>query len=98
MVISGGLRLLPVRCPLYADESGKAEVNTMENALNSFRLCCATKAFWEHTDDLCAVAAWAKAITGETAFSEANMPLHKGAYRYYKEAGFKIPAHLVPND
>jgi len=57
-----------------------------------------TKAFWEHIDELYAVAAWAKAITRETAFSEANMPLHKGAYRYYKEAGFKIPAHLVPND
>ena len=57
-----------------------------------------TKAFWENIDELYAVAAWSRAITRETAFKEANMPLHKGAYRYYKEAGFKIPAHLVPND
>ncbi|MBT4269000.1 MAG: TAXI family TRAP transporter solute-binding subunit [Deltaproteobacteria bacterium] len=57
-----------------------------------------TKAFWENIDELYAVAAWAKGITKETALFEANMPLHKGAYRYYKEAGFKIPAHLVPSD
>jgi TRAP transporter TAXI family solute receptor len=57
-----------------------------------------TKAFWEHIDELYSVAAWTKAITRETALNEANMPLHKGAYRYYKEAGFKIPAHLVPSD
>ena len=25
-----------------------------------------------------------------------NIPLHVGAYRYYKEAGFDIPAALVP--
>jgi len=57
-----------------------------------------TKAFWEHIDELYAVAKWAKVITKETALSEANMPLHKGAYRYYREAGFKIPAHLVPSN
>ena len=57
-----------------------------------------TKAFWEHIDELYAVAEWTKVITRESAFNEANMPLHKGAYRYYKEAGFNIPAHLVPSD
>lgn len=55
-----------------------------------------TKAFWEHSDEIYATAAWMEGITRETALAEMNIPLHIGAYKYYKEAGFDIPAHVVP--
>ena len=55
-----------------------------------------TKAFWENLDVIHATAAWMKAINKETAFREINIPLHAGAYRYYKEAGFNPPDSLRP--
>ncbi len=55
-----------------------------------------TKAYWEHTDEIYATAEWMKGITRETALLEMNIPLHIGAYRYYKEAGFDIPENVIP--
>lgn len=47
-----------------------------------------TKAFWENLDSMTADAPWAKALNLEfAAQSLANMPLHPGAARYYREAG-----------
>ena len=51
-----------------------------------------TKTFWEHIDEMHAVAPWAKdAINLGNAFKQMNMKLHPGALRYYKEAGVKVP-------
>ncbi len=55
-----------------------------------------TKAFWEHIDELYSVAGWTKKINRDSAFNQMNVPLHKGAYRYYKEAGFNIPENVIP--
>lgn len=55
-----------------------------------------TKTFWENIDDVYQTAAWMKTITPETIFNESNIPLHVGAYRYYKEAGFDVPADQIP--
>jgi len=55
-----------------------------------------TKAYWEHTDEIYATAEWMKGITRKSALLEMNIPLHIGAYKYYKEAGFDIPAHIIP--
>lgn len=55
-----------------------------------------TKAFWDNIDDVHATAEWMSAITKETALLEMNIPLHAGAYKYYKEAGWAVPDHLVP--
>lgn len=55
-----------------------------------------TKAVWENLDELHAAAPWLKQIVRSYAFTEIDMPLHLGAYRYYKEAGFDIPAKLIP--
>lgn len=55
-----------------------------------------TKAVWENLGELHAAAPWLKQIEKSKAFTEMNAPLHLGAYRYYKEAGFEIPADLVP--
>lgn len=47
-----------------------------------------TKAFWENVDSITSDAPWAKALSIEYAVqSLANMPLHPGAERYYREAG-----------
>ncbi|MDF1722392.1 MAG: TAXI family TRAP transporter solute-binding subunit [Minwuia sp.] len=54
------------------------------------------KVFWEHLDEVHQTADWMKVINRETALLEMNIPLHIGAYRYYKELGWDIPAHLVP--
>ncbi|MCB1741111.1 MAG: TAXI family TRAP transporter solute-binding subunit [Gammaproteobacteria bacterium] len=55
-----------------------------------------TKTLWENIADLRQTADWMKVITKETAFKESNIPLHAGAYRYYKEAGFDVPAAQIP--
>ncbi len=55
-----------------------------------------TRVLWENIDELHSTAEWMKAIDKDTALSEMNVPLHAGAYRYYKEAGFDIPDALVP--
>jgi len=54
------------------------------------------KVFWTHIDEIHQTADWMKVINRETALNEMNIPLHLGAYRYYKEAGWDIPDHLIP--
>ena len=57
-----------------------------------------TKSFWENLDDIHKTAVFLKEVTKATAFTSVNLPLHKGAYRYYKEAGFSVPENLIPKD
>ncbi len=55
-----------------------------------------TKTFWEHLDEMHAVAPWAAdAINLGNAFNEMNMKLHPGALRYYKEAGVEVPESVM---
>ena len=37
-----------------------------------------------------------RSVTKDSVFSQMNAPLHAGAYRYYKEAGFNVPSALIP--
>ncbi|HIF09629.1 MAG TPA: hypothetical protein EYQ81_07130 [Sneathiellales bacterium] len=55
-----------------------------------------TKAFWDNIAEIHRTAEWMKVITLKTALNEMNIPLHAGAYRYYKEVGVKIPDALIP--
>ena len=56
-----------------------------------------TKSFWENLKDVHATAAWMPTtVNKKNALAEMNIPLHAGAYKYYKEAGWKIPDDLVP--
>ena len=57
-----------------------------------------TKAMWENMEEFYSVAPVLRAVTKDTVFSQMIAPLHAGAYRYYKEAGFDIPANLIPAD
>ncbi|MEZ5653511.1 MAG: TAXI family TRAP transporter solute-binding subunit [Burkholderiaceae bacterium] len=56
-----------------------------------------TKAYWENIADVHATAAWMKStLTKENALKQMNVPLHAGAYKYYVEAGWKVPEGLKP--
>ena len=54
------------------------------------------KAFWKNIETVRETAYWMKQLDMKTAVRELNIPLHAGAYRYYKEVGFDLPAHLQP--
>ena len=55
-----------------------------------------TKAFWTNIDEVHATVSTLKEMKPEEPVLSMDMPLHKGALRYYKEAGITIPARLVP--
>ncbi|MBU4275891.1 MAG: TAXI family TRAP transporter solute-binding subunit [Proteobacteria bacterium] len=55
-----------------------------------------TKTFWENIDQIYEASPGLKAITKETGIKYLATPLHIGAYRYYKEAGFNIPENAIP--
>ncbi|MFC4272570.1 TAXI family TRAP transporter solute-binding subunit [Sneathiella chungangensis] len=55
-----------------------------------------TKGIFTHNAELAQAAAWMKNITPETGLQQMNMPLHIGAYKYYKEVGVEVPDELIP--
>jgi len=55
-----------------------------------------TKAFWENAAEIRAGDRTLGSLLKETAFIGLNIPLHVGAYKYYQEAGFDVPADLIP--
>jgi hypothetical protein len=55
-----------------------------------------TKAYWENIDEIHANAPFMSAMSLETAFQSLNIPLHVGAYKYYKEMGLTVPDALLP--
>lgn len=55
-----------------------------------------TKAVFDHLEEFQSTAAWMSSINRDTVFTKGNIPLHVGAYRYYKEMGFDVPADRIP--
>lgn len=55
-----------------------------------------TRAIWDNIDEFYAHGAHLRSVDRERAFESMNVPLHAGAYRYYREAGFQIPEELIP--
>ena len=55
-----------------------------------------TKAIFTHNAELTQAASWMKVITPQTGLNQMNMPLHIGAYKYYKEVGIDVPADIIP--
>lgn len=56
-----------------------------------------TKAMWDHLDEMWAAGDFMpRLINPENAFKQLDVPLHKGALRYYREAGFEVPQDLIP--
>ncbi len=55
-----------------------------------------TKTLYENLDEMYKTHNSAKEIKLETALDGVTVPLHLGAYKYFKEAGVEIPENLVP--
>ncbi len=55
-----------------------------------------TKTLFENLPYMYKIHKAAKHIKLENALNGLPVPLHPGAYRYYKEKGLKIPARLIP--
>jgi len=54
-----------------------------------------TKSVWDNIDEIHKTAAILRPLNKNNPFLSLEIPLHKGAIRYYKEAGIKIPSHLM---
>ena len=81
---------------LYANQVNEGPVMSNDTAvgigvradLDEKAVYQVTKAFWDNVDSISSDAPWAKALSIEFAVqSLADMPLHPGAERYYREVG-----------
>lgn len=57
-----------------------------------------TKVFWDNIDEVRSTSALLKSMDAATPLIGANVPLHPGAARYFKERGVVIPAKLAAPD
>ena len=55
-----------------------------------------TKAIWENLEEMQQTAVTLQSINPEQPFLGANVPLHPGAAKYYKEAGIEVPERMMP--
>ena len=55
-----------------------------------------TKVVWEHFDEIVEAAPFLKVVDPKNVLNGIPVPLHPGAYKYFKEKGFKIPDRLKP--
>lgn len=56
-----------------------------------------TSAVWDNIGEIRSSGPIFNDLRLENAFTGVNVPLHPGAYRYYKEKGVDVPEHLVPS-
>jgi len=69
---------------------GAYTTTAMDDA-TAYRL---TKAFWEGKKSMAQTSPWWNAVTMD-GLKTLGAGLHPGAAKYYKEAGFSIPANLL---
>ena len=55
-----------------------------------------TKTFFENLDYLARLHPAGRELDEKDALRGLHIPLHEGAYRYYKERKIHVPDHLVP--
>ncbi len=55
-----------------------------------------TKVVWEHFDEIVEAAPFLKVVDPKNVLGGIPVPLHPGAYKYFKEKGFEIPDRLKP--
>ncbi|MBI5249126.1 MAG: TAXI family TRAP transporter solute-binding subunit [Desulfomonile tiedjei] len=74
---------------------GHTNMLAVTSSLNPDVVYALTKSLYENLDYLIRVHPACKSISLEKALEKLNVPLHKGALRYYKERKIKIPEHLI---
>ena len=55
-----------------------------------------TKAFFSNIEEIHKNNPAYRTLGLEDPFSVLNVPLHPGAYKYFKEMGVKVPERLMP--
>jgi len=74
-----------------------AQMNVLAvtSTLNSEVVYALTKTLYENLDYLARIHAACRGMSLKKAMAGLNVPLHRGAIRYYREQGLEIPAHLI---
>jgi TRAP transporter TAXI family solute receptor len=74
-----------------------AQMNVLAvtSTLNSEVVYDLTKTLYENLDYLARVHPACRGMSLKRALTGLNVPLHRGAIRYYREQGVEIPAHLI---
>lgn len=75
---------------------GQMNVLAVALSLNGEVVYALTKTLFENLDYLAKVHPACRSISIESALEGLDVPLHKGAARYYRERKIKIPEHLIP--
>jgi len=75
---------------------GQLNVLATTSALNVQVVYALTKTIYENLDYLARLHPSCRNIVLEKALDGLDVPLHRGAIRFYREKGLKIPEHLVP--
>lgn len=55
-----------------------------------------TKAFFDNIDEIHKNNPAFRSLTMKDPFMVLNVPLHNGAYRYFREKGVHVPPELMP--
>jgi TRAP transporter TAXI family solute receptor len=55
-----------------------------------------TKGYFDNIEEIHKANPWLVNMSRENPFAVLNMPLHPGAYKYFREIGVKVPMRLMP--
>jgi len=75
---------------------GQMNLLAVASSLNAEVVYALTKSLFENLDYLAKVHPACRSLSLESALRGLDVPLHKGAARYYRERKIKIPEHLIP--
>lgn len=75
---------------------GQLNMLAVTSALDPQVVYALTKSLYENLDYLARVHPACRSISLENALEGLNVPLHRGAARYFQERGIEIPEHLRP--
>lgn len=75
---------------------GQANVLATTSALDPQVVYDLTKTLYENLDSLSKVHPACRSMSLEMALDGLDVPLHRGAIRYYREKKIKIPENLIP--
>lgn len=75
---------------------GQMNLLAVSSSINPEVVYVLTKSLFENLDYLAKVHPACRSISLEGALKGLDVPLHRGAVRYYRERKIKIPEHLIP--